>query len=118
MVDLGVGIALERDEAIQPLSVGRQRAGQVHLGLLAAAVAQLYARFALEFGLRALADHVDEAACAALAVQHGRRPAQHFQALQRIGFDAGGAGVVVVVLAQAVQVQRGFGAAHADRIGA
>nr|GEU62229.1 hypothetical protein [Tanacetum cinerariifolium] len=118
VIDLGIGVALDRDQAVQPLAVLGERTGEVALHLLALVAAVLHADLVLRHGLRALADHVDHAARAALAVQHGRRAAQHLDALEGVGVGAGGAGVVAHRLAHAVQVFVGRDAAHQHAVAA
>ncbi|MNS67131.1 hypothetical protein D3C72_1003750 [compost metagenome] len=118
VVDLRIGLALQRDQPVRQRAIGIQRTGQVGLHLLAAEAAELHAHLALGLLQRPLADHVDHARRGARAEQHARGAAQHFEALQRVGLGARRAGVVAVGLAQAIEVDVGIGAAHADRVGA
>ncbi|MCY1519824.1 hypothetical protein D9M68_545880 [compost metagenome] len=113
---LGVAVASQGDDAIQPLAVFAGRAGQVGPDLAAVVVAQHDADFALRFFQRALADQVDDAAGAALSVQHGGGAAQHLDALHRI--HLGARIVEAEVLAQPVQVLDRFDAADAHIVGA
>ncbi len=115
VVHLGVAVAAHGHQAVEPLPVLRERAGQVGRDLLARVVAQLHLYLAQRLGLGALAREVEHAAHAALSVQHGRRPAQEFHAFEQVGI---GLDVVVgaVGAQQAVQVLRHVAAAGLEAV--
>ncbi|MDT4830265.1 hypothetical protein FQZ97_637230 [compost metagenome] len=115
VVDLRAAVAVHGHEAVHPLALGVERAGEIGGDLLARVVAQLQLHFALRLGLRALRHEVEHAADAALAVEHRRRAAQQLHALQHV--RVGPAGVVGAVGAlQAVEVLHGVAAAGLERI--
>ena len=70
VVYLRVAVAAHGHQAVEPLAVAVQRAGQVGGQLFALVTAQLQLYFSAGFRLRALAGQVQDATHAALAVQH------------------------------------------------
>src|SRR3546814_15819208 len=74
MVELAVGIAIERGQAIAPMGAGIDRAADVERALLALMRPPLQDDLADRIGRRALAAHVDEATGRSLAIEHRRRP--------------------------------------------
>src|SRR3546814_18664135 len=87
MVELAVGIAIERGQAIAPMGAGIDRAADVERALLALMRPPLQDDLADRIGRRALAAHVDEATGRSLAIEHRRRPLAQFDAFEAIGFD-------------------------------
>src|SRR3546814_7630062 len=73
MVELAVGIAIERGQAIAPMVAGIDRAADVERALLALMRPPLQDDLAERIGRRALAAHVDEATGRSPAIEHRRR---------------------------------------------
>ena len=117
VADRAAAVASQRHQAVQPLALGVERAGQIRLDLLAIVAAEADADLARRVGLRSLADQVDDAAAGPLAVQHARGPAQDLDAFERVRI---GPRVVVEPhrVEQAIQVLRGLGAADLDPVAA
>src|SRR3546814_11723519 len=81
--------------------------------LLAIEAAILDGNLALRLEQRRLADDVDDAAIGALAVEHGRGAATHFDAVERVDVDARN-GAEIIILPHPVLILDGVEPAHRD----
>src|SRR3546814_4457092 len=84
--------------------------------LLAIEAAILDGNLALRLEQRRLADDVDDAAIGALAVEHGRGAAKHFDAVERVDVDARN-GAEIIILPHPVLILDGVEPAHRDGVG-
>ena len=109
MIDLGVGIALERGQPVEDVAILVQRPAQIDRDLLAVEAAVFEPDFAKGILGRALAGHRDQAAGGGIAIEHRGGAAQHGHAFQPIGLDEGVIGVVAVAQAVAIEVALALG---------
>ncbi len=107
-----VAVACQGGQAVRQLAVGIERAGKVAGHLLARVAAVLHFDLVDGLGGRLLGDDVDGAARVALAIQHGGRPPQQFDALDLPRVDAPAGQVDGVGQLQAIQVGGRHEAAH------
>ena len=114
-IDLCVRVTVNTEQT----NIELVRQGEVDVGreLIALEVAELGDEFAAHTRPRKFTDHVDDPAGRTLAIQHGRRPFQNLDLLQRVDVRAR-----VVVRAeqrlQAVAIFRDLQAAHGDPVAA
>ncbi|MNE50303.1 hypothetical protein D3C80_1448680 [compost metagenome] len=117
MVNGGVAIAHHTADTIQKTPFVIDRAGAVEADLLALVAADLQLHFVAGQGVRATADHVDQATRRRLAVQRGRRATQQGDALKVPGFHFRH-GVSALWQRQTIEELGGFKATHLQPFGA
>ncbi|KAF1057382.1 MAG: hypothetical protein GAK39_06218 [Variovorax sp.] len=104
-VDLGLAVLRHRREAVEPLALRIERPREVGRHALERTVAGLHLHFAQRLLGRPLADDIDHAARAGLAVEHRRGTAQHLDALGAVALHAPDRVARVVAHLHAVEVE-------------
>ncbi|MCY1407736.1 hypothetical protein D9M71_230440 [compost metagenome] len=115
VIDLGAAVTHYATDAVEELAllIDLAGAGEVDLAMVVAAVLEL--DFVAALGLRAAADHVQQAARRGLAIDRGGRAAQQGEAVQVPGFRLG-VGIDATGQRQAVEELGRLEATHAHPV--